>query len=64
MREHFRGNQKVLGAVKRHNSIPGHHMDLNNPKFVFNSDCRNTRETVEALHIHGAPTVQENTSTK
>ena len=64
MREHFLGNQKVLGAVKRHNSLPGHHMDLYNPTSVFNSDCRNTRETVEAALIHVAPTVQGNTSTK
>ena len=62
MREHEYGNTVVLGAVKRHNSNPGHHMDLRNPTQVFHSDCPNTRKTVEAALIHAAPTVKNNTA--
>lgn len=63
MREHITKNKEVLGAVKRHNSMPGHHMDLCNPTQVFNSDDKNTLLTVEAALIYVAPTVHKNTST-
>ena len=62
MTSHVTGNLGILGAVRRHNSKPGHHMDLNNPTQVFHSDCKNTRVTVEAALIHAAPTVQNNTA--
>ena len=62
MREHEYGNTEVLGAVKRHNSNPGHHMDLRNPTQVFHSDCPYTRKTVEAALIHAAPTFKNNTA--
>ena len=50
----------TLGAVRRHNTLPGHQMDLNNPTQVFRSDCYTTRVTVEAALQHSAPTVQGN----
>ena len=62
MNEHVTGNQDILGAVRRHNSNQGHHMDLLNPTQVFHSDCVNTRLTVEAALIHAAPTVKNNTA--
>ena len=62
MATHMNGNPTVLGAVRRHNSNPGHHMDLKNPTQVFHSDCYNTRVTVEAALIHAAPTVKNNTA--
>ena len=62
MAEHVNGNPAILGAVRRHNSNQGHHMDLLNPTQVFHSDCLNTRLTVEAALIHSAPTVKNNTA--
>ena len=63
MEEHTRDPvDGSLGAIRRHNSLQGHLMDLNNPTQVFRSDCINTRVTVEAALIHSAPTVQGNTA--
>merc|ERR1712121_420797 len=62
MATHINGNPTVLGAVRRHNSNPRHHMDLKNPTQVFHSDCYNSRVTVEAALIHAAPTVKNNTA--
>ena len=51
------------GAVRRHNALPGHVLDINNPTEVFLSDCYSTRVTVEAALIHAAPTsIQGNTA--
>ena len=63
MEEHTRDPvDGSLGAIRKHNSLQGHLMDLNNPTQVFRSDCINTRVTVEAALIHSAPTVQGNTA--
>ena len=62
MAEHVTANPMILGAIRRHDSNPGHRMDLRNPTQVFHSDCKNTRITVEAALIHAAPTIQNNTA--
>ena len=62
MREHELGNQQILGAVQRHNSVVGHRMDTRNPTQVFHSDSVYVRRTVEAALIHSAPTVENNTA--
>ena len=54
-------NDSQVGALKRHNLLPGHTLDLENPTQVFRSDCKTTRCTVEAALIHVAPTVTRNT---
>ena len=61
MATHINVNPIVQCVVCRHNSNPGHHMDLKNPMQVFHSDCYNTRVTVEAALIYAAPTVKNNT---
>ena len=65
MTEHNRSatDDSQLGALKRHNLLPDHTMDLENPTQVFHSDCKTTRCTVEAALIHVAPTVTRNTAT-
>ena len=66
MLEHSRGPQYSNpsdGAIVKHNTKPGHCMDLQNPTKVFMSDCSFTRTTVEAALIHVAPTVESNTAT-
>ena len=62
MAEHVTANPLIFGAIRRHDSNPGHRMDLRNPTQVFHSDCKNTRITVEAALIHAAPTIQNNTA--
>ena len=62
MVEHVRANPQILGAIRRHDSNPGHRMDLRNPTQVFHSDCKTIRVTVEAALIHAAPTIQNNTA--
>ena len=52
-----------VGALKRHNLLPEHTMDLENPNQVFHSDCRTTRCTVKAALIHVARTVTRNPAT-
>ena len=37
-------------------------MDTNNPTQVYRSDCKYTRETVEAALIYSATTIQNNTA--
>ena len=64
MTEHRRlpTDDSQVGAFERHNALPGHTMDLENPTQVFHSDCKTTRCTVEAALIHVAPTVTHNTA--
>ena len=62
MIEHVTANPLILGAIRRHDSNPGHRMDLRNPTQVFLSDCKTTRVTVEAALIQAAPTIQNNTA--
>ena len=64
MMEHHRlpTDDSQVGALKRHNALPGHTLDLENPTQVFRSDCKTTRCTVEAALIHVAPTVTRNTA--
>ena len=62
MGEHTKIQIDAMGAVHRHNAIPGHVLDLNNPTQVFSSDCYSTHITVEAALMHAAPTVRGNTS--
>ena len=61
MLEHTHNTLK-FGAVQRHNALPGHQMDTNNPTQVYRSDCKYTRETVEAALIYSATTIQNNTA--
>ena len=51
-----------VGALNRHNELPGHTLDLKNPTQIFYSDCKTTRCTVEAALIHVTPTVTRNTA--
>ena len=64
MLEHYRlpTYDSQVGAVNRHNDLPGHSLDLENQTQVFHSDCKTTRCTVEAALIHVAPTVTRNTA--
>ena len=52
----------MLGVIRSHDSNPGHRMGLTNPTKALHSDCKNTRVTVEAVLIHAAPTIQNNTA--
>ena len=64
MEEHQRtSSNEFIGAVYKHNKIPGHLMDLKNPTKVYNSDCYYTRVTIELALIHEAPTIQSKTAT-
>ena len=65
MGEHSRApvSDAMLGTVHKHNNLPGHTMDLNNPTLVYRSDCYYTRVTVEAALIHTAPTIKGNSAT-
>ena len=60
MVEHVMANPKILGAIRRPDSNPGHRMDLRNPTKVLHSDYKTTRVTVEAVLIHIAPMIQNN----
>ena len=59
MGEHAAGPHTgtALGAVFKHNALPGHLIDLLNPTEVFKSDCYYTRVTVEAALIQVASTI-------
>ena len=57
------GSDSMNGTVHKHNSTPGHTMDLNNPTLVYRSDCYYTRVTVEAALIHIAPKIEGNSAT-
>ena len=61
MSEHTR---KTLfsGAVPRHNALPGHELDTENPTVIYRSDSTVIRETIEAAVIYSSPTVQNNTA--
>ena len=65
MGEHSRApvSDSINGAVHKHNNLPNHTMDLNNPTLIYRSDCYYSRVTVEAALIHVAPTVAGNTAT-
>ena len=64
MDEHTRDpvSEAMYSAVHKHNALPGHVMDLQNPTAVFKSDCKSTRVTVEGALMHVAPTISHNTA--
>lgn len=65
MREHSRGPQTNIQecAVSADNHQRGHCMDLQSPTSVLRSNDYYTRVTVEAVLLHVAPTVPDNTAT-